>query len=157
MADAFDYTKLPAKQMAAGALIRDVRGNILIVKPTYRPEWLVPGGSIERDESPYACVAREVEEELSVSVQIGRVLCVEYQSQSEKRPENLRFIFDGGVMHDAVIAQIGLPAAELSEYRFVPLADALTLLAAKLNRRIELSVQALREGGTVYAEDGVLV
>ena len=150
----FSYESLPRKQMAAGALIRNSVGHILIVKPTYRPDWLVPGGSIENDESPLLCVIREVEEELGTPVPIGRLLCLEYQSKGEKRPENLRFIFDGGVMEHARIAQIQLPAKELSEFRFVPFDIAMTLLATKLNRRINLSVKALQNNSTIYVENG---
>ena len=150
----FSFDSLPRKQMAAGALIRDGRGRILIVKPTYRPEWLVPGGSIETDESPHTCVVREVEEELGMVLPIGRLLCIEYQSRSAKRSDNLRLIFDGGVLDDSHLARIHLPASELSEYRFVQLDEALRLLAAKLNHRIARSMQALHNGRVFYLENG---
>jgi hypothetical protein len=39
--------------MAAGALFFNHRDEILILKPTYRDDWLIPGGVVELDESPY--------------------------------------------------------------------------------------------------------
>lgn len=143
--------------MAAGALIRDVQSRILIVKPTYRPEWLVPGGSTEANESPRQCAIREVEEEIGIRMEIGRLLCVEYQSQRAERTENLQFIFDGGLLHEVEIAKIKLPEDELSDFRLAILDEALTLLAGSLGHRIALSMQALIEGNTLYIENGVLI
>lgn len=39
-----------------------------------RDEWELPGGRIEPGESSPECLAREIEEELNVSVQIGALL-----------------------------------------------------------------------------------
>jgi 8-oxo-dGTP diphosphatase len=41
------YAALPAKRMASGALYFNNRGELLIVKPTYRAAWLIPGGVVE--------------------------------------------------------------------------------------------------------------
>jgi ADP-ribose pyrophosphatase YjhB (NUDIX family) len=38
--------------MAAGALLFDEDGRILLVEPTYKPYWEIPGGVVEADESP---------------------------------------------------------------------------------------------------------
>jgi 8-oxo-dGTP diphosphatase len=48
--------------MAVAALIQNSQGAIFIVKPTYRPEWLVPGDTIKADESPREACEREVRE-----------------------------------------------------------------------------------------------
>ena len=40
-----------SKVMGAAALIRDEAGNLLIVKPTYRDGWLLPGGMVEPEET----------------------------------------------------------------------------------------------------------
>ena len=50
---------LPAKRMGAGLVIRDTSGNVLLVDPTYKPQWEVPGGAVEADESPSDCAARD--------------------------------------------------------------------------------------------------
>lgn len=62
--------------VAAGVIFRD--GRILI---TQRPpgkhgalKWEFPGGKIEPDEDPRACLAREVHEELGVRISAGRIL-----------------------------------------------------------------------------------
>jgi hypothetical protein len=53
-----DYTAtLPTKRMGAGLLITDDVGRVLLVEPTYKSEWEIPGGAVEANESPY-CAAR---------------------------------------------------------------------------------------------------
>ena len=40
------YQSLPKKRMAAGCLFFDAHGWILLVKPTYKPTWEIPGGVV---------------------------------------------------------------------------------------------------------------
>jgi 8-oxo-dGTP diphosphatase len=145
---------LPRKRMAAGALFLDDARRVLIVKPTYRAEWLVPGGVVEEDESPRAACAREIREELGLPLEPGRLLCVEYRSAHDRRTECVQFIFLGGVLSPGTIAQITLPQAELTDYRFVASAEAAVMLAPRLAPRIALALTALADGRTIYAEDG---
>jgi 8-oxo-dGTP diphosphatase len=143
--------------MAAGALIRDEAGAILIVQPTYRPEWLVPGGSIEADESPHAACIREVQEELGLTLPIGRLLCAEYRSAAPEKSESVQWIFDGGTLNAATLAQITLPPDELASWRCVPIGIAETLLEQRLMRRMALALEAQRSGACIYAENGIVV
>jgi 8-oxo-dGTP pyrophosphatase MutT (NUDIX family) len=64
---------LPRKRMAAGVLIRDRAGRVLLVEPVYKDYWELPGGCVEADESPYAAAERELKEELNISVVPGRL------------------------------------------------------------------------------------
>lgn len=49
-------------------LVRNKRGEILLVRHTYSPGWLLPGGGVERGEIPEEAAAREVLEETGVTV-----------------------------------------------------------------------------------------
>lgn len=73
---------LPTKRMGAGAVIRDVDGRVLIVKPTFKPAWELPGGAVEDDESPRGACVRELHEELGITVAVGELLCVDYNSST---------------------------------------------------------------------------
>jgi 8-oxo-dGTP pyrophosphatase MutT (NUDIX family) len=39
-----------------------------------RDEWELPGGKLERSEAPELCVARELEEELAITVRVGPLI-----------------------------------------------------------------------------------
>ena len=43
---------LPTRRLAAGALIRNERGEMLLVKPNYKDGWILPGGTVEAGELP---------------------------------------------------------------------------------------------------------
>jgi 8-oxo-dGTP pyrophosphatase MutT (NUDIX family) len=54
-------------------------GRVVLVK-NERDEWELPGGRLERDETPAACVMREIAEELGLVVTAGALLdCWVYQ------------------------------------------------------------------------------
>ena len=55
-------------RVAAGALFSDESGRVLLVKPTYKKTWDIPGGYVEPGESPRAACIREIREELGLSV-----------------------------------------------------------------------------------------
>lgn len=146
---------LPRKRMAAGVLFLDQAQRILIVKPTYRDRWLIPGGVVEEDESPAAAGVREVREELGLDINLGRLLCLDYQSSTEERTESLQFVFYGGVLVADQMAQVVIPRDELSAYEFASQEVAASKLIPRLATRIHLALSALDRGVTVYAEDGV--
>ena len=52
--------KFATPRVAAGVLIRDDAGRVLLVKPTYKDGWEIPGGYVEKGESPHAAATREV-------------------------------------------------------------------------------------------------
>jgi 8-oxo-dGTP pyrophosphatase MutT (NUDIX family) len=58
------------------ALIRDDAGRILMLEHTYRREypWGLPGGYLQAREDPAQGLAREVQEETGLVVQIDRLL-----------------------------------------------------------------------------------
>lgn len=143
----------PAKRMGAGALLRDSAGGVLLVQPSYKPGWEVPGGSVEFDESPRAACERELQEELGVSLSLGRMLCMEWQGPEPDRVESLMFLYDGGVLR----ASIQLAADELLSSSFVQPQDLDRYLTSRLSRRVKAALLALRENRFVELEHGALV
>lgn len=108
------YASLATKRMAAGVVCRDAAGRVLLVRPTCKPTWLIPGGVVEAEESPATAAAREVREELGVSLPIGRLLVVDWIPAAGPKAEGLMLLFDGGVLNDKVAHQFRLPRDELS-------------------------------------------
>jgi 8-oxo-dGTP diphosphatase len=148
------FETLPKKRMASAALLLNVQNEILIVRPVYREHWLLPGGVVEEQESPRQACIREVKEELGLDVTVSQLLCVDYKLQQGTREEGLEFVFFGGILHEETIEQIQVQAAELSEVRFVKLADAIEMLNPWSARRLPFALRAYKNGTTVYLEDG---
>ncbi|WP_433047767.1 NUDIX domain-containing protein [Dactylosporangium sp. CS-033363] len=150
-----DYTAaLPRKRMGSGVLFRDATGRILLVEPTYKDHWELPGGAVERDESPYEAARREVQEELGLSVSPGRLLVVDWVPPQPGRTEGVMFVFDGGVLDAPSTARIRLPADELRGWAWSTLAEAQQRLSPRLARRAAAAHEAAATAGTHYLEDG---
>jgi len=55
-------------------------GARVVLLQNERDEWELPGGKLEAGEDPEACLAREIAEELSIRVEVGRLLdCWRYE------------------------------------------------------------------------------
>lgn len=141
--------------MGAGALILDGAGRVLAVEPTYKDRWELPGGAVERDESPRAACEREVAEELGLRLSVGRLLCIEWQGPEPDRTESVMFIFDGGVLPENALLR--LPPDELASYRFLSPDDLDGLMRPRICRRVRAAIRGLAEGRLVELEHGALV
>ncbi len=141
----------PMKRMGAGAVIRDADGNVLIVKPTYKPGWELPGGAVEDDESPAEACTREIREELGVDLTVGALMCVDYNSSTSGYVESLMFLFDIELLDTGTVSEIRLDENELSECRFVSLDEATELLDARVARRLDAVLRPV--SSSVYLED----
>lgn len=142
-----------SKVIGAAALIRDEAGALLIVKPTYRDGWLLPGGMVEPDELPKGACRREIKEEVGLELELGRLLCVDYQNRERRGVERMRFLFDGGTLTNAQTACIVLQEEELSAYAFVSPGEALEKPNPFLSRCVRHAATAEQTGETFYLED----
>jgi 8-oxo-dGTP pyrophosphatase MutT (NUDIX family) len=149
---AFQET-LPKKRISAGCLFFDEKGRLLVVNPTYKETWEIPGGVVEKNESPRETVVREVYEELGLFCQPVRLLGVDFSDENEKRTESLQFIFLGPPLTHDQIEAIKLPAEELSEFRILPPKKATKLLNKKLRRRVRHCLAVLDKDVTLYLEE----
>ncbi|MGC0328048.1 8-oxo-dGTP diphosphatase [Streptomyces sp. SAI-170] len=104
---------------SAAALFFDTEGAVLIVNPTYKDHWNLPGGAvdIDKDETPSEAAAREVHEELGITPSIGRLL-VHAWITIPGRGAQVLYVYDGGILDEKEQAAIVLQESELSEYRF---------------------------------------
>jgi 8-oxo-dGTP diphosphatase len=149
----YEIPRIPA---SAGALIRHADGRVLILKPTYKAGWTVPGGQVEADgESPWDGCRREVLEETGLVVTSGRLACVDFLRPKSRRPGGLRFLFDCGSIADLASDTIVLQVEEISEYRWVGAQEAPELLSGPVGRRVSRALDTTT--GTAYLEEGMPV
>jgi 8-oxo-dGTP diphosphatase len=152
VAESGDLAGLPAIPASAGALIFDRKGRLLIVKPSYKSGWTIPGGIMEAGgETPWDACRREVREECGLDVHAGRLACVDFRKPRPGRPGGMRFLFDCGVIADAALDAVVLQAEEITDYKIAKLHTALELLRGPIRRRVRA---ACASPVTVYLEEG---
>ena len=145
---------LARKRMAAGVLFRDRVGRVLLVEPSYKPNWEIPGGAVEADESPWATATRELAEELGWDHPLGRLLVVDYVRPQDSRPEGVVFVFDGGVLDETDLVGMAFPDAEILSAGFHTLAEARDKVKPLLADRLAVALDAVEQGVTVLCEQG---
>ncbi|MGH3931516.1 MAG: NUDIX domain-containing protein [Pseudonocardiaceae bacterium] len=143
--------------MAASMLFSNVEGEVLLVEPTYKDHWELPGGVVEADESPRSAAQREIAEELGLDHPGGRLLVLDWVPPAANRSEGVIAVFDGGVLSSLEVARLVVPPEELRGFGFFGLAEVGSVLPPLLARRMVAAVHARRDGTTAYLEDGYLI
>ncbi|MER6088583.1 NUDIX hydrolase [Streptomyces bluensis] len=145
--------KMARPRMAAGALFFDDAGRVLLVEPSYKDYHDIPGGYVDRGESPLQACVREIREELGIAPRIGRLLVVDW-APNPGEGDKVLYLFDGGLLSTEDRQQIEVQADELRSYGFHH-ADLLPeLTIPRLARRIAAGIQARANGQTAYLEHG---
>lgn len=147
------YESLPAKRMGSGALFFDEQQRILLVQPTYKDFWEIPGGVVEKDESPLMACMREIKEELGLDHSVNRLLCVDYNDRAGAKTESLMFIFYGGLLSSDDLAGIKLDSKELKSSKFVAAENLSSFLPPRLAARVYQCTKAIADGQTLYLEN----
>jgi 8-oxo-dGTP diphosphatase len=137
-------------RVAAGALFFDEQGRVLLVHPTYKDTWDVPGGYVERGESPAAACRREIAEELHLDRTPHRLLSVDW-APNEGEGDKLLFLFDCGSLRDDA-ERIVLDGRELDRWRWVALDELEKYVIDRIARRIRSTVTH----GSIYLEHGTV-
>jgi ADP-ribose pyrophosphatase YjhB (NUDIX family) len=153
VADDVHFTaQQPTKRMAADCLFTDRAGRLLVIEPSYKATWDLPGGIVETDESPREAARREVREELGIDVEPGHLIAVDWKPRSGNFTEIVAFLFDGGVLTTADTDRIVLDPTEAKTHRFVSLDEAEQLLDAEQFARVAAAIGARAQA--TYLENG---
>ncbi|HWF82046.1 MAG TPA: NUDIX hydrolase [Streptosporangiaceae bacterium] len=148
------FASLPGVVVAAGALITDPGGRVLLVKPNYRELWSIPGGICEFGEPPHVGCHREVAEEIGLEIPVGRLLAIDWsQPYGEQARPIMHLVFDGGQVDDG--GDIVLQEAELDGYRFTAPDELAAHLPPFGLARITGALRAVASGVTVYVPRAV--
>jgi 8-oxo-dGTP diphosphatase len=152
-------------QVGAGCVFRDRLGRILLVKPTYKEEWELPGGAAEEGESPLRTCQREIKEELGLELVPECLVAIDYREPiPDRRGSALRFVFSGGVLDEAEVEAIRLDSTELSDFRFVSIDELSSHDTPVMARRLRSIIESQTSGllyletsGLLYLEEGRVV
>ena len=144
---------IPRIPASAGALVFDRKGRLLILKPTYKGGWTIPGGIIEANgETPWDACRRETREECGLEVRHGRLVCADFLRPRAGRPGGMRFLFNCGTFRDSELSGIVLQNEEISTYQLAKVDKALRRLSGPVRRRVAAAVK--KPGELQYLEDG---
>ena len=143
------FRELQGVVVAAGALITDAAGQVLIVKPNYRDHWTIPGGICELGEPPHAGCAREVAEEVGLLLPVGALLAVDWsQPYGQDARAIMHFVFDGGTVSEDT--RIVVQEEELDGYRFADPGRLERYAPRYVADRITAALAGRASGGTIY-------
>lgn len=145
---------LNKKRTSAGVLFRDHQERVLLVKPTYKPGWDLPGGAVGAEEPPWQAASREVREEIGFDLPDARILVIDYIATEEPMPEGLAFVFDGGIITPDQVAAIDLHDPEIGAVRLCTIDETHTLMKPRLARRVEAALRAAIDGTQLLCESG---
>jgi 8-oxo-dGTP diphosphatase len=143
------FASLPGVVVAAGALITDPYGRVLLVKPNYRELWSLPGGICEFGEPPQLGCGREVAEEIGLDVPVGQLLAIDWsQPYGVTARPIMHFIFDGGPIDGG--GDIVLQESELDGFRFTAPDELPAHLPSRGLARVTGALTARSHGKAVF-------
>lgn len=145
--------EFPKKRVGAGVAIVDEDFRILLVEPTYKDTWEIPGGSVEPGESPREGARRECLEELGFDIEIGRLLAIDWVTQGRTPGDGLMFMYAVG---DVDSSRIILPPEELRSWEWCDRGAVSARVRDFQARRIFAALDALRDGTIAELENGYL-
>ncbi|AEW95668.1 MULTISPECIES: NUDIX domain-containing protein [Streptomycetaceae] len=141
------------KRVAADVLLRDPNGRVLLVRPTYKPGWDLPGGMAEANEPPHDAATRELREELGLAVTLRDVLVIDWVAPHGPWDDQISFIFDAGTLGEDQAAGIRPRDDEVAEVAFLFPERAGELLPSRLRDRFHAALRALADGRPRYLHD----
>lgn len=148
------WASLPRKRVGAGLVVVDAENRVLLVEPTYKPGWEVPGGMVELGEAPRAAARREAMEELGIDVEVGRLLVIDWRPPGRRPDDGLMLLYECGPLD---VADIVLQQEELRSWRWCGPREISERTSPSLARRLAAAINAAATGGVLELEDGVVV
>lgn len=133
--------KESAPRVAAGALFVDECNRVLMLRPTYKPYWDIPGGYVDATETPFDACTREIYEEIGLRVDVGALLVVDWAPHPDEGDKVL-FVFDGGRLDDDQLAGIRFTDGEIDEWDLVDEKRLDEVTVPRLSRRIRQALRA---------------
>ncbi len=143
--------------VAAGAVILDGPGRVVVVNPSYKDGWELPGGMAEEGEDPYTAARREVLEEIGLDLELGRLLVCDVTSPGVYGRVVVHFVFDAPVLTDDQVRELRAVDLELIGAAAMPVEDALAALPERVSRRVAVALRMRETGECAYLVDGVAV
>lgn len=146
---------LPRTRVIGHVLFTDPWDRVCLLETTFKDDWELPGGIVNGHESPLDGALREVQEELSIEVPIGRVLVVDWLAPHLGWDDAVELIFDGGVLTTDTIETMVPDPGEIRAIHWLHPDKAADKVAPFARGRLLAAVACRVAGGTQYLERGL--
>jgi 8-oxo-dGTP diphosphatase len=148
-------SNIAAPEAAAHAVLVDDRGWVLIVRPSYKRRWHLPGGYIHVGETPAAAVARKVQEELRIAPELRGPAVIAWAPHGGA--DRILFLF-AGQLTPTLREAVRIDGAEIIGWTIQPperLEDRLhPHVAARVRAAIDVAGRGRANGGQLtYWQD----
>lgn len=142
--------KFSTPRLASGALF--VREDaVFLVHKTYANGWDIPGGYVDRGESPAAACEREIREELGLRKTAIRLLVHDW-APGDSEGDKILYVFDCGQLGDE--NAVRLQTGEIDTWAWVKVTDLRDYVIPRLERRLASAHRAYESGWPLYLEHG---
>lgn len=142
-------TNIAAPETAAHAVLIDERGWVLIVQPSYKRRWHLPGGYVHIGETPTSAVTREVFEELGIRPELRGPVTVSWAPHSGA--DRLLFTYTGRLTKELRQA-VSIDGAEIIGWTTLGPERLEDWLHPHVAERIRCSIKAAESGQVNYLE-----
>jgi len=119
--------------LAAGGLVRDADGNVVVVHRPKYDDWTLPKGKLDGGETFEQAAVREVEEETGLRCELVEPIGEVIYPDPKGRPKRVRYWLMRPVEGDIRNRR---PDAEIDEVRWVDVDGAERLLSYEFDRRL---------------------
>jgi 8-oxo-dGTP diphosphatase len=110
---------LPKKRISVGIVILNQANEVLMVKPTYKDHWTLPGGVVDQNESPREACIRETLEETGLKIKPKLILATLYTKDPKYSDESIHLMFFAGKINQKRIDSIITAKGEIEKFQFV--------------------------------------
>ena len=147
------YKTISRKRIGAIVIFFNEEKEILLLNPNYKERWILPGGIVEKNESPREAAIRETKEEIALNVKNIKLVCINYIPDSSFKGDSINFIFYGGVLLKEQVNSIKLQKSELLGSNFFDKVEAVKM--AKIGgKETKNSLKAIGENKILYLYGG---
>jgi ADP-ribose pyrophosphatase YjhB (NUDIX family) len=143
--------KFATPRIASGALFVE-QERILLVRKTYGNLWDIPGGYVDRGESPTSACEREIREELGLRMTVKRLLIHDW-APSDAEGDKILYVFECGKLGKDQ-NQIRPDGVEIDKTEWVPAGDLARFVIPRLLHRLTNAYHAYTSDTILYLEHG---